>query len=296
MQWMVRGAGPRRDPSQLLPGVRSAVVLGIDYAWARPPDPGGLTGKVARYAWGRDYHNLVSKRMRRLVARLQRELPGIGLYWSCDSRPVLERAWAERAGLAFIGKSAMAIVPGQTSFFFLAVLFVDRALPPSPGIGGMEQHCAGCRRCLDVCPTQALTAAGELDARRCISYLTIEHRGPPDPALAPKVGRWVFGCDDCQEVCPHDHHPPDSPFVDFQPRPGHAWLDLEWVMRSPDEALDAHFVGSPIRRCKPWGLKRNACVALGNIGDPAARAALHRGEAHPHPAVVAAARWGLERL
>ncbi|MCK6502605.1 tRNA epoxyqueuosine(34) reductase QueG [Myxococcota bacterium] len=296
MGWMVRGRGPRANPTALLPSARSAVVLGVDHAWPRPPDPGGLTGMVARYAWGRDYHNLVGKRLRRLAARLRQELPDLGLYWGVDSRPLIERAWAERAGLGFVGRNCCLIVPGEGSFLFLAVVLVDVALPPDLPRAGAERHCGSCRRCLDACPTDAFLGPHQLDARRCISYLTIEHQGPIPLPLRPGLGRWVFGCDLCQEVCPHNHAPPPSPEVDLAPRPGMAWLDLAWVLGTPDAALEQALEGSPLRRPGAVGLKRNAAIVLGNLGDRAALPVLEQARRHADPVVAEAATWALDRL
>jgi len=293
MGWMETSRGPRADPRNLLPSAKSIVVLGMHYAHRRPPDPGGLTGKVACYAWGRDYHNLIGKRLRKLSGDLRAAIPGFESYAGVDSRPIIERAWAERAGLGFLGKNALAILPSQSSYFFLAAMLVNIELPSTPALG---DHCGTCRRCLDVCPTQAFTAPGELDARRCISYLTIEHRGSISDPMKAQLGRWVFGCDDCQDVCPHNPDEPPSGHPDFAPRAGHAWLDLEWVLRSPDDTLEAHFEGSPIRRARPHGLKRNAAIVLGNMGDPTARPALLHSLHHPDDMVRDASRWALDQL
>lgn len=294
MAWMEGGRDKRAAPRQLLPTAQCAVVLGLRYAWPRPPDPGGLTGKVACYAWGRDYHNLIGKHLKRLRKRLAEG--GIDSTWGVDARPFIERAWAERAGLGFLGRNCCAIVPGEGSYLFLAVGLVDTPLPPDPPRKGMARHCGACRRCLDACPTNAFVASGKLDARKCISWMTIEHRGPVPEAHREHVGRWVFGCDDCQEVCPHNHKPATPLHNDLRPVEGRAWLDLEWVLTTPDDALDAALLGSPLRRAKPWGLKRNAALVLGNLGDPAGIRALEVGLRHPHPVVVEQARWSLARL
>jgi epoxyqueuosine reductase len=293
MSWMETSREPRANPKSLLPSARSIVVLGMHYAHHRPADPGGLTGKVACYAWGRDYHNLIGKRLRKLSADLRDAIPGFESYAGVDSRPIIERAWAQRAGLGFLGKNALAILPGQSSYFFLAAMLVNIDLPATPALG---DHCGTCRRCLDVCPTQAFTAPGELDARRCISYLTIEHKGNISDPMKGQLGRWVFGCDDCQEVCPHNPADPPAADDDFAPRKGHAWLDLEWVLHSEDEALNEHFIGSPIRRARPQGLKRNAAIVLGNLGDSAARPALLHSLQHPAEMVRDASRWALDQL
>ncbi len=292
MTWMVGGRPARAAPLSLLPSARAAVVLGVDYAWPRPPDPGGLTGMVSCYAWGRDYHNLMSKRLRRLASGLRAD--GIGVYWGVDSRPLIERAWAERSGMGFVGKSCMLIIPGTSSYLFLAVLLLSEPLPPDPPL--LRDHCGRCRRCLDVCPTDAFVADRQLDARRCIAYLTIEHRGAIPLPLRPLLGRWVFGCDLCQSVCPHNHRLHDGAHDDFRPRDDHAWLDLEWLLTAADDTIDTALTGTPLRRPKPAGLKRNAAVVAGNLGDPAARPALLVALEHPDEQVRLHARWALDRL
>lgn len=271
MEWLARTRDARVDPRRLLPGARSVVVLSMDYGQAVPPDPGGLTGRVARYAWGRDYHNLVGKRLRKLRDRLQERFPGVRGWAGVDSGPAWERAWGERAGAGFAGKNTCLIRPGETSWFFLAVLVLDAELPIDARMG---DHCGACQRCLDACPTGAFAGPWRLDARRCVSYLTIEHDGAVDPALAAGMGRWVFGCDDCQEVCPHPRAtlPPVDP--DFAPR--HAWLDLPELLAADDAALIARFTGTPIRRAAPRRLRRNAAIVLRNLDTPGARAVLAR--------------------
>ena len=285
---------PRADPRLLLPGMKTAVVLGVDYAWPRPPDPGGLTGMVSAYAWGRDYHNLLSKRLRRLAKEIRAFTPEHDGYWGVDSRPMIERAWAERAGIGFVGKNCCVIRPGKTSYQFLGMLFVTAELEPDLPL--QRDHCGRCRRCLDVCPTDAFVDARQLDARRCISYLTIEHRGPILEALCEGMGRWVFGCDLCQSVCPHNHRLHGDAHEDFQPRSRHAWLDLQWLMDASPQAIAQQFVGSPIKRPGAVGLKRNAAIVLGNLGLPEARPILLRHEHHPDEGVRHGVHWALSRL
>ena len=293
MAWMKTSRSPRANPKELLPSAQTIVMLGMHYAHPRPPDPGGLTGKVACYAWGRDYHNLIGKRLRRLTRELRETIPGLETYAGVDSRPIIERAWAEQSGMGFLGKNAMAILPGKSSYFFLAAILVNIPLKPTLPMGN---HCGACVRCLDACPTDAFSAPGQLDARRCISYLTIEHKGPISNDFKGKLGRWVFGCDDCQEICPHNPKIPPPAQDDFAPRTGHAWLDLEWVMNTSDDSLVSHFQGSPIRRPGASGLKRNASIALGNLGDPAGRTCLLPHANHPDPGVSDAVRWALEQI
>jgi epoxyqueuosine reductase len=293
MDWMVRGRDPRARPHTLLDSARSVVVLGTQYGGARPPDPGGLTGKVARYAWGRDYHNLVGKRVRKLVRAIGQR--GHGAYGGVDSRPLLERAWAEAAGVAFLGKNCCAIVPGEGSWLFLAAILVDADLPPDVARPGLERHCGPCTRCLGACPTDAFVASAQLDARRCISYWTIEAAGAIPVDLRSSFGRWVFGCDDCQDVCPHNAR--DAEIEErLRPLPGRAWLDLAWVLDAAPEEIDRKLEGSPLRRPGPRGLKRNAAVVLGNIGDPNARPLLRRAADGGDPLIAEHARWALDRL
>lgn len=265
-------------------------MLAVQHHHRRPPDPGGRTGKVASYAWGRDYHNLVGKRLRRLRGLLDEA--GIRSWGGVDTAPIFERAWADAAGLGFSGKNTMQIVPGSSSFFFLAVLFVDRDVAPDRPLG---DHCKTCVRCLAACPTDAFRGPHDLDAARCISYWTIEADGLPPEDLRPAFGRWVFGCDDCQTVCPHNHDPPDPDEDDLAPR--HAWLDLDELIATADEQLDVRFTGTPLRRPGAVGLKRNALVALGNLGDPGGLRVVHdHALRHPSPVVRDAALWAVRRL
>lgn len=286
MQYLPRGRDDRADPRRRMP-VRTAVVFALEHHHELPPDPGGLTGRVARYAWGRDYHNVLGKRLRKLRKRLRDlDIPSWG---GVDTAPILERAWAEAAGAGFSGKNCVQIVPARGSWMLLAVLFLPEDLPTTAPLG---DHCGRCRRCLDACPTSAFLGPHVLDARRCISYWTIERRDAIPVELRAGFGRWVFGCDVCQEVCPHNAAPPPG---DAALAPRHAWLDLEALIDLDDEPLLERFHGSPIKRPGPEGLRRNACVVLGNLGDPDAipvlRRALDRG-----PLVAEHARWALDRL
>lgn len=290
MHYLERGRDVRVRPTTRLPGARSALVLAVDHHHRRPPDPGGRTGMVARYAWGRDYHNLIGKRLRKLRRDLREE--GIDSFGGVDAAPILERSWARLAGLGFLGKNTLSIVPSRGSWYFLAVVFVDVDLEPDPPLP--RSFCGRCTRCLQACPTQAFPAPWRLDATRCISYWTIEAPDLAPRSLRPGFGRWVFGCDVCQEVCPHNHAAPDSPEDDLLPR--HAWLDLDEVLSTPDDALTERFTGTPLRRPGGHGLKRNALVVLGNLGDPGGADAATLGLGHPSPVVRSAAVWALHRL
>lgn len=289
MDWLRDTADVRADPRRREASARTAMVMAVHHAWDAPPDPGGRTGRVARYAWGRDYHNLVGKRLRKLVRDLRED--GLVAWGGVDTAPIVERSWAAASGLGFSGKNAVQIVPAQGSWFFLAVVFVDADAAPDPPLG---DHCGRCRRCLDACPTEAFVGPRTLDARRCIAYWTIEARALPPRDLRPGLGRWVFGCDVCQEVCPHNVRPPDPDDDDLRPR--HAWLDLDTLLATPDGALMDRFLGTPLRRPRAAGLKRNALLVLGNLGDPGGLPSIDRGLRHEDGMVRAAAVWAGAQL
>ncbi len=289
MSYLPRGRDVRADPACRLSDARTVLVLGVDHHHAAPPDPGGLTGKVARYAWGRDYHNLVGKRLKRLAKHLRQE--GIGCWGGVDTAPILERAWAERAGLGFSGKNCVQIVPATTSWLFLGVLFLDLDLEPDVPLG---DHCGACTRCLVACPTDAFQGPHNLDARRCISYWTIECRGAIPVEMRAGLGRWVFGCDVCQEVCPHNAAAIDPEEDDLLPR--NAWLPLDWLLLADAEEIDARFLGTPLRRPGVPGLRRNAALVLGNLGKPEAIEVLRSGAGKHGEPVEEAITWSLDRL
>jgi epoxyqueuosine reductase len=280
----------RIDPRSRMPGAKTAIALGVEHHHRRPPDPGGRTGMVARYAWGRDYHNLVGKRLDKLKRAIR--ATGIICYAGLDTAPVMERSWANDAGLGFTGKNAMQILPGRTSWMLLAVIFINVAVEPDRPL--QRDHCGSCARCLPACPTNAFDGPRDLDARRCISYWTIEARTLAPPELRPGFGRWILGCDVCQEVCPHNHNPPDPDEDDFLPR--NAWLDLDQLLHTPDQELRDRTIGTPLRRPGPVGLKRNALIALANLRDPGGLASIELGLQHAEPVVRAAAVWALRSL
>lgn len=290
MDWLPRTLPERLDPRLRLAEARTAMVLAVDHAATVPPDPGGRTGRVARYAWGRDYHNLVGKRLRRLRRAL--DTAGIAAWGGVDTAPIVERAWSHAAGLGYTGKNCVQIIPARGSFLLLAVLFLGVDVPPDTPLA--RDHCGACTRCLVACPTDAFAGPRDLDARKCIAYWTIEAHHLPPRALRPAFGRWVFGCDVCQDVCPHNAAAEDGPEPDFAPR--HAWLDLDALVQTPDDALMVRFLGTPLRRPGAAGLKRNALIVLGNLGDDGAVPAVRAALLHPSPVVRAAATWALGRL
>ena len=291
MAWMASTHEVRVNPLVRMEGAKTVMALALSHAWDRPAHPGGLAGRVARYAWGRDYHNLIGKRLKKLKrAFREADIQGFG---GVDTAPILERDWAWRAGLGAIGKNTLCFVPGSHSWRFLAVLVLDAdvAEPVEP----VGDHCKSCTRCLVACPTSAFRGPFELDARRCISYWTIEAKEVAPEPLRAGFKDWVYGCDVCQEVCPHNHHPPDTTEPDFLPR--HAWLDLPELLASDDQALDDRFLGTPLRRPKPHGLKRNAAIVLGNLGEPEGLGPLHdHGLTHSSIMVQQASRWAIDQL
>lgn len=290
MGWMQDTADVRLDPSdaRLLEGARSVVALVTPYGGG-PEEPFGPT-LVAKYARGRDYHNVVGKRMRKL-AKLLREA-GHHVRPSVDSLPVLERAWAQRAGVGFVGKNSCLIVPGLGSHVFLSTLVTDAELEPD---APMAPRCGDCALCLERCPTDAFEGARALDARRCISYLTIEHDGPIDPALREGIGARLFGCDVCQDVCPFNANLREGdPAFARHPR-----LDDDPAMlfAIDDEALSRWGEGSPLQRPRREGLARNAALALANAGSRRHLPVLREAAANDTSETVReAAAWAVKRL
>jgi epoxyqueuosine reductase len=280
-------------PAELLPGAKSLIVVGVSYRTVEPTD--GPGGRVARYAWGGDYHAAMKSRLRLLAAFVSEQAGRtVKSRTFVDDGPLVERDAAVRAGLGFRGKNTNVLTP-IGSFVFLGALLTDVALDFDTPVA---KDCGSCRLCIDACPTDALDEAYHLAAERCIAYLTIEHRGPIDAELRPKLGDWVFGCDICQEVCPYNASTRGRPpgWAEFEPRLG-TRRDLPALLELDDEAFRQTFRGSPIKRAKRRGLARNAALALGNRGQTDARPALERAASDdPEPVVRDAAAWALARL
>jgi epoxyqueuosine reductase len=249
---------------------------------------------VARYAWGRDYHGRLMRRLRALAAALVRHAPGSRWAAVVDTGAVLERAWAERAGLGWIGKNTNVILLPRGSWFFLGAILTDAEIPPERAA---RNHCGTCARCLPACPTGAITAPYRLDARRCISYLTIEHRGPIPAELRPLVGARIFGCDDCQEACPWNRFATKTANPDFAERPDQQVPELIPLLDLTDPEFRARFEGTALRRARRPGFLRNVAVALGNLRDPRAVPALRRTLLRDPDALVRGhAAWALGRI
>ncbi|NOZ93867.1 MAG: tRNA epoxyqueuosine(34) reductase QueG [Acidobacteria bacterium] len=266
MAWLERTAGLREDPRRLLPGCRSVVVVAMSYHTSLPlsidPPPRG-TVWISRYAWGRDYHRLMKKRLIRLGRWLEETTGGCAWRASVDTAPVPEREWAALAGLGWIGKNTCLINRRLGSELFLGVLLTDVALPPDPPAAA---HCGRCTACLDACPTGALLEPGLLDARRCIAYLTVEHRGPIAATLAGAMGANVAGCDICQEVCPWTRRSPETAHPELQPAPHRFRPSLSSLEALDEAGWKSWRQGSPLNRIPFEAFHRNLAIARSNLG------------------------------
>ncbi len=367
MHWMARDPERRIDPRRVVPGARSLVMAGVSYFIENPPpeiwnDPS--RGRMARYAWGSDYHDALSPRLKELVAFIKQEAGrDVRCRYYVDTGPVLERAWTAEAGQGFIGKNTLLISPQYGSYVFLGGIITDLELdydepatddgatlrmpvsetgsfraPPtprpacggtdpskggegdlSPLLGGVPRSrsesgrgglfapphrtrprtatCGKCRRCLDICPTSAFSAPYVLDSNRCISYLTIEYRGSIPEELRCRMKNWIFGCDECQSVCPwvrRYSRPQGKKFLKYDP--DMCAPPLLELIGLDEEGFRRRFRGTPVLRTKRRGLLRNVAVALGNWGDPSARSALECAARDMDPLIREHAEWALRRL
>ncbi|MCY3699145.1 MAG: tRNA epoxyqueuosine(34) reductase QueG [Gemmatimonadetes bacterium] len=319
MGYMAREDAVRRrlDPRLALPGCRTLIVVSLLYgaepgaagagrsalaapASAEPGAPGRRLPVVARYARGRDYHDVFEERLDALSAAVEDLSPGARTKRYVDYGPVLERDHAQRAGLGWIGKNTMLLHPDLGSYFMLGELLTDLEIEPDPPF--VDDRCGTCRRCIDACPTDAILDGRLLDARLCISYLTIELRGPIPESLRPAIGTRVFGCDICQEVCPWNADAPVPTEAPFAPRPGQPMPPEDMIAWAEELApLDAdgfrvRYRGTALSRPGRDGLLRNLAVGLGNAGGPAADQVLRRLAEDPSPLVREHARWALDVL
>ncbi|HEY2954688.1 MAG TPA: tRNA epoxyqueuosine(34) reductase QueG [Candidatus Eisenbacteria bacterium] len=285
----------REDPARILPGLRSVVCVALCHEPGRDAARDLRLGRIARYAAGEDYHRVMRDRLLALQRFVCREaLPGARALWYSDTGAILERGWAERAGLGWIGKHSGLLSQTLGSWFLLGELLVDRPLDPDPPLA--REHCGTCVRCLEACPTGAIVAPYQLDARLCISYLTIELRGPIPRALRPLVGDWIFGCDVCQEVCPWNRFAPPAREARLHARALEGWT-LPHFLTLDEDAFAALFQGSPIRRAGRAGFLRNVCVALGNRAEAGAAPTLAAALASDPAALVRMhAAWALGEI
>ena len=306
MNYMERGEEKRCDPQKVLPGARSIVVLALNYfqgeqletarhraVGPRRPARGraGSKGKIARYAWGDDYHDVI----RQKLDKMDHFLRGFGGQQKCyvDTGPILERDHAAQAGIGWHGKNTMLIDERLGTWFFLAEILTTLELPPDQPVA---DRCGTCERCIKACPTGAITAPHRLDARRCISYLTIELKGSIPLELRPLVGDRIFGCDDCLDACPWNRFAQVSHETAFAARHSTIGMSLREYLELTDAEFRAIFKNSPIKRIKRRGFLRNVCVALGNAGDVSDIPALERAAADPEPLIAEHAAWAIQRI
>jgi epoxyqueuosine reductase len=280
MQYLHIRAEARRHPRSILQDVRSVVMLAMDYGprplrrSVPPSEAGSFPGRVAFYAAAPDYHPFLWQRLNLLADWLRQQVPGCQAVGVCDTAPLLERDFARRAGLGWIGKNTLTLQP-------------DAPFP--------AHHCGTCTACLQACPTQAFPAPYVLDARRCISYLTIEHRSAIPATLAESIGDWLFGCDICQQVCPWNRKPQtsESPFVHH---PEWEWLDPVTILRMDEATFRQRFRSTALWRAKRRGLRRNAVIVLGNCGDTSVLPVLQEVAQDADPVVRDAALWAISRI
>jgi epoxyqueuosine reductase len=281
-------------PRHVLDGTRSLLMLALNYRTLDPDQRIAGQGRVARYAWGADYHDVIHHRLKQLAEWLRAQRPGAMVRGVVDSAPLMERELAQLAGLGWIGKNTLLLHRELGSWFFLAALLTDVELDYDTK--HETDHCGTCTACLDACPTGAFVAPYVLDSRRCISYLTIELRQLVPRDLRPGVGDWLFGCDVCQEVCPWNQRAPRTDDSALTPILEHGAVDLAELFSLDEDAFRDRFRRTPLWRPKRRGLLRNAAIALGNQLEPAALPALIRGLQDSEPVVRGASAWALGRF
>jgi epoxyqueuosine reductase len=318
MAYLVRNSHKRVDPQQVLRGAKSLITLATSYAirkaergttvptldehwpaashegYSPAGDAGRAIGVVARYARFRDYHHVLKERLRELTDFVNRLGGGTTQsLWYVDTGPLLERDLAQRAGLGFIGKHTNLINRQLGNWFFLSEIITTLELEPeSPE----PNRCGSCSRCLAACPTNAITAPFQLDARRCISYLTIELKGPIPTHLRSAIGNRIYGCDDCLAVCPWNRFAREGQLMKNHGRQEFEQPDLVELLALDEGGFKRRFADTPMLRTKRRGLLRNVCVALGNVGDEAAVPALEKAAAEPEPLIAEHAQWAIEQI
>jgi epoxyqueuosine reductase len=310
MTWLERTGPKRVDPQRVLPGARSVICLAASYEVSNSsrsrreeaqtfPNQSlvtstSTTGIVARYTRFDDYHDVIGERLKALT-EFVKQLGGdeTRSLWYVDTGPLLERDFAERSGLGFIGKHTNVISRKFGNWILLGEIITTLELEPD---APEKNHCGKCVRCITACPTSAITAPFQLNARRCISYLTIELKGPIPVELRPAIGNRIFGCDDCLAVCPWNRFAREGKMMKAHARPELAAPDLIELLQLDEAAFKSRFAGTPVLRTKRRGLLRNVAVALGNVGDATALPALQRAAGDAEPLIAEHARWAMERI
>jgi epoxyqueuosine reductase len=306
MNYLARNAEKRCDPHKILPEAKTVIVLALNYFQAAvaagvPPadssnsaaDTAAATpaGRIARYAWGDDYHQLIEKKLDLLDDFLRGHGGSQKSY--VDTGPMLERDHAAAAGIGWHGKSTMLLNRELGTWFFLAEILTTLEFSPDPP---HKNYCGRCTRCIDACPTGAITTPHQLDARRCISYLTIELKGAIPIELRPMIGDRIYGCDDCLDACPWNRFAKASRETAFAMRPEIARMKLRDYLSLDDDKFRRLFRNSPIKRTKRRGLLRNVCVALGNVGTVEDLPALDKAATDPEPLIAEHANWAIGRI
>jgi epoxyqueuosine reductase len=293
MQWMGKNPAKRQDPRQILPEAVSLISLGLNYYTPVPQPADPFCGIISRYARGADYHEVFMGKLKQLAAWIHQQMPEAKTLEYCDTGPVMEKSWSQTGGIGWIGKHSNLISQNYGSWLFLGEILVNLPLDYDQE---SSRHCGRCTRCLASCPTAAIVAPHVVDARRCISYLTIEHRGPIPRPLRPLMGNLIFGCDICQDVCPWNRFAQSTPETAFQPLPGLIAPKLTELMEISEEDFKHRFQHSPIQRARYPGFLRNVAVALGNCAHPDALPTLTRQSRHANPLVRGHVAWALSKI
>lgn len=296
MSYLERRKEAYEHPRYVMSSVRSVLMLTLNYQTETPPEVTGTEARVSRYAWGTtDYHKVIRKKLKQLSRLIREQYPDCETRGVVDTAPLLERDFAQLAGLGWIGKNTLLLNKREGSWFFLAGLLLSDELEYDEP--QQTSHCGTCTRCLEACPTDAFVEAGTLDARKCISYLTIELRDQPIPAeLRPGMQDWMFGCDVCQDVCPWNRKAPISGEPAFQPVETFTPVDACELLTLDEAAFQERFQSTPMSRARRAGLLRNAAIVLGNRGDESAVLALLGVLNDEEPLIRGAAAWALGRL
>ncbi len=307
MSYLERNAPKRTDPQQVLPGAKSVIALAASYEMDRSADgssasfaPGTTRtsrprsiGVVARYARFDDYHDILGEHLKSLTGFVNQSGDETRSLWYVDTGPLLERDLAQRAGLGFVGKHTNLISRKLGNWIFLCEIITTLELEPD---APEKNHCGKCSRCISACPTNAITAPFQLDARRCISYLTIELKGPIPLEFRKAIGNRIYGCDDCLAVCPWNKFARDGKLMKSHERKDLQQPDLIELLSLDDTGFKSRFKGSPIMRTKRRGFLRNVCVALGNTGDESALPRLQKAAEDSEPLIAEHARWAISEI
>jgi epoxyqueuosine reductase len=309
MAYLLRNAHKRVDPQKVLNGARSILTLAVSYSSISDSQPSTgkpettlrtagakdlFSGTIARYARYQDYHEVIGTRLRELAEFIDKlGNPGTRSLWYIDTGPLLERDLAQRAGLGFIGKHTNLISRKLGNYFFLGEILTTLELSPD---NPESNRCGSCTRCINACPTGAIPMPFQLDARRCISYLTIELKGSIPVKLRPLIGNRIYGCDDCLEVCPWNRFAREGKMMKAHARPDLTTADLLELIAIDEETFARRFTHTPMARTRRRGLVRNCCVALGNVGDARALPALAKAAADPEPVIAEHAQWAIDQI